>query len=94
MGTSNVNTGLLLLVLIQLGFSYSYPLTKDILQSIDPLIWSTLRATLAGICLFAVARVLKLKRLRHPVSRLKLLGLAFCGVSFNQYFFIKGLQFS
>lgn len=89
-----MNLALPLLVLIQFGFSYSYPLTKDILKTVDPIIWSALRALATALFLFAAARLMGQKKFRHPVSRLKLMGLALFGVSLNQYFFIRGLKTS
>lgn len=89
-----MNIAWILLLLTQIGFSYSYPLSKQIVQILDPIVWSTLRVLFAASFLIIFSKFSNNSKFTKTIPHLELFILGLCGVSLNQYFFIEGLKTS
>lgn len=86
---------LLALIAIQILFGINYTVSKIILEYMPPLVWASLRVTVATVVLMSVSFVAKRK---HPklekVFFMPLIGFALLGCIINQGSFIIGLKYT
>ena len=80
------------LALVQLFFGIHYTAVKELLVSMDPAAWATLRILLAAAILQAWVRMRGAKLPRGLHEWLPLIGFAACGVVINQVCFVEGLS--
>jgi drug/metabolite transporter (DMT)-like permease len=83
------------LVIVQVLFGINYVISKQVIQSFDPLVWAGSRAAIATVLLFVFAQWARPERPKLDREfLLPILGFAFLGVVINQTCFLLGLKYT